>query len=292
MAKTLSKEVKIGAAFIIALFLLYFGINFLKGINIFKPANSYIVEFDNVTGLLIADPVTINGMKIGHVQSMELNPDNLNKVLVTLQMDKDFKINKGSKFILESGLLGGGTLIMEPDFKSTGYYAPGDTLTGTKKKGMTEIAEKLVPKLENMLPKLDSILSGVNNLVNDQSLSKTVSNAEEMTLQLGKSAKELNALLAQFNGTMPTLNRSFDNLAQMTDKMKDVDIKAMTENIDSTLLNLKEISDKINSKDNNIGLLFNDRKMYDSINSLLGNTSMLLQDMRKDPSKYINIKVF
>lgn len=292
MAKTLSKEVKIGAAFIIALFLLYFGINFLKGINIFKPANSYIVEFDNVTGLLIADPVTINGMKIGHVQSMELNSEDLNKVLVTLQMDKDFKINKGSRFVLESGLLGGGTLILEPNFSSTAYYIPGDTLTGTKKKGMTEIAEKLVPKLENMLPKLDSILSGVNNLVNDESLGKTLNNAEQMTLELGKSAKELNTLLAQFNGTMPTLNKSFDNLAQMTDKMKDVDIKAMTDNIDNTLLNLKEISDKINSKDNNIGLLFNDRQMYDSINSLLGNTSMLLQDMRKDPSKYINIKVF
>lgn len=92
-----SKEVKIGISFIVAIFLLYFGISFLKGINIFKPANSYIAVFDDVSGLTRSTPVTMKGFSVGLVHSIELNEDNPNQVLVELNMDKGVKIPKGSK---------------------------------------------------------------------------------------------------------------------------------------------------------------------------------------------------
>lgn len=96
--KIFTKEVKIGITFLVAIFLLYFGINFLKGINVFSPANNYVVVFNNVSGMLVSDPVTINGLKIGQVKGMTFDPAVPSKIFVQIQMEKDIKLKKVQKY--------------------------------------------------------------------------------------------------------------------------------------------------------------------------------------------------
>ena len=61
----ISKELTIGASVLMALAILFFGIDYLKGINLFKPVNFYYVNYDRVDGLEVAAPVTIDGFKVG-----------------------------------------------------------------------------------------------------------------------------------------------------------------------------------------------------------------------------------
>lgn len=294
MAK-ISKEVKIGIAFIVALFLLYFGINFLKGVNVFKPANSYVVTFEDVAGMLQADPITVNGLKIGQVHEMQLDPRG-GRVLVYVQMNKGIKIPKGSKFSLDASMLGGATLLLEPNLGSTEYCVPGDTLSGVRKSGMMDVAARVVPQVENLLPKLDSIMTGIDRLVNNPALASSLDNVNSITADFAQSSKEINKLLVSLNSDLPTISKNLvsttNNFEELSHQVKGIDLIGTFNKVDSTMSNVQFLSTKLASKDSSIGLLLNDRQLYDSLNVTLGNASMLLKDVKENPSRYINVKVF
>lgn len=292
----ITKEVKIGIAFIVALFLVYFGINFLKGINIFTPANSYVVVFDNVAGMLHADPITVNGMKIGQVHGMELDPTGANRVYVNVQMEKGVKIPKGSKLSLDAAMLGGTTLLLERNANATEFYTPGDTLIGDRKSGMMDVVANVMPKVEGLIPKLDSIMTGINKLVNDSSLTASLKNVNTITGEFAKSSREINKLLVSLNKDLPTITENLasttSNFEELSQQAKGIDLVATFSKVDSTMANVQHLSSKLTSKDSSIGLLLNDRQLYDSLNVTLGNASMLMKDVKENPSKYINVKVF
>ncbi len=291
-----SKEVKIGIAFIIAMFLLYYGISFLKGFNLFKPSNTYIVVFDNVAGLTQATPVTINGFQVGLVSSMELDPENPNRIITYLNMDKGLKIPKGSKMYLDVSMLGTASILMETNPYTTEYISNSDTIIGTRKKGMLDAADKMVPQIQDLLPKIDSILTGINTLVNSPALSQSLSDVNQMTADLAKSTKQLNIMMASINKDIPVvtgnLSTMSNDLTGLTKQFKQMDIASTYKTVDSTMKNIQQLSTKISSKDSSLGLLLNDRNLYDSINSTLNNASLLLKDVRENPSRYINVKVF
>lgn len=292
----ITKEVKIGIAFIVALFLIYFGINFLKGINIFKPANSYVVLFDDVAGMLHADPITVNGMKIGQVHGMELDPKGRNKVLVYIQMEKNVRIPKGSKLSMDAAMLGGTTLILERPDNVTDFLVPGDTLLGSKKSGMMDVVTRVVPQVESLLPKLDSIMTGIDRLVNSPALASSLQNVDEITTEFSKSSKEINKLLISLNRDLPTITGNLasttTNFEQFSHQVKGIDLVSTFAKVDSTMSNVQHLSSKLSAKDSSLGLLLNDRQLYDSLNITLGNASMLMKDVKENPSRYINVKVF
>ena len=291
-----SKEVKIGIAFVIAMFLLYYGISFLKGFNLFKPSNTYIVVFDNVAGLTQATPVTINGFQVGLVSSMELDPENPNRIITYLNMDKGLKIPKGSKMYLDVSMLGTASILMETNPYTTEYVSNSDTIIGTRKKGMLDAADKMVPQIQGLLPKIDSILTGINTLVNSPALSQSLSDVNQMTADLAKSTKQLNIMMASINKDIPVvtgnLSTMSNDLTGLTKQFKQMDIASTYKTVDSTMKNIQQLSTKISSKDSSLGLLLNDRNLYDSINRTLNNASLLLKDVRENPSRYINVKVF
>lgn len=292
----ISKEVKIGIAFIIAIFLLYYGISFLKGFNLFKSSNLYIVVFDDVSGLTQSTPVTLNGFQVGLVSSMKLDPNNQNQVIAYLNMDKGVKIPKGSKMNLDVSVLGSATIIFESNPYTKEYYTASDTIKGLRKKGMLDAADGIVPKFEQLIPKIDSILTGLQTLTNSPALTQSLADVNQITGDLAKSTKQLNLLMTTLNKDVPTisgnLNKMSNDLTSVSGQLKEMDLTSTFQSIDSTIKNLENLSNKINSKDNSIGLLLNDRHLYDSINSTIGNASSLLKDIRENPSRYINVKVF
>lgn len=291
-----SKEVKIGVAFVIAIFLLYYGISFLKGINIFKSSNSYIVVFEDVTGLTQATPVTLNGFKVGLVSSMKLDPNDPKRVIAYLDMDKGMKLTKDSKMSLDVSVLGSATIILEKNPYTKEYISSSDTIIGARKKGMMDAADTMVPQIQQLLPKIDSILTGIQTLVNSPALTQSLSDVNQITGDLAKSTKQLNSMMGTLNRDVPTITNNLSkmstDLSGVSNQLNQVDLAATFKSVDSTMKNIEDLSSKLNSKESSLGLLLNDRQLYDSINGTISNASLLLKDVRQNPSKYINVKVF
>lgn len=291
-----SKEVKIGIAFIIAIFILYYGISFLKGVNLFKSSNLYMIVFEDITGLTQSTPVTLNGFQVGLVSSMKLDPNNQHKVVVYVNMDKGVKIPKGSKMSLDVSVLGSATILFEANPYTKENYSPADTITGIRKKGMLDAAGGIVPQVEQLMPKIDSILVGLQTLVNSPALSKSLTDINQITEDLAKSTKQLNSMMATLNKDVPVitgnLNTMSNDLAGVSGQLKQMDLASTYKSIDATMKNIEGLSNKMNSKESSLGLLLNDRQLYDSINTTINNASLLLKDVKENPSRYINVKVF
>ena len=297
MKKIFSKEVKIGIAFLVALFILYYGINFLKGINIFKPTNSYIVVFDDVTDLSLSAPVLLNGYKVGLVYSMELAESQDTKIAVTINLDKGVKIPTDSNIKLDVSLMGNASVIIDKNPYTTTFHNSGDTLKGVRVKGLMEsMSATVIPQVTELVPKLDSILIGVQALVNNPALTKSLGNMEVITSELAVTSRQLNQMMATLNKDVPKISNNMttitDDFAQVSGQLKSVDIASAYQSIDSTLKNVQDLTTKLNSKEGSLGLLMNDRQLYDSLNVTIGNASLLLKDVKENPSKYINVKVF
>lgn len=291
----ISKEMKIGMAFIVAIFLLYYGISFLKGINIFRPSNSYMVIFDNVEGLTQATPVTLNGYQIGLVSSMSLDTKHGNKVITYLDMNKGIEIPKGSKMILDVSVLGSATIMMEAG-NSAEFISPSDTIIGIRNKGMLDAAGNIMPDVQQLIPKIDSILSGLNAVINSPAMAQSLSDVNQITGDLAKTTKQLNTMMSALNKDVPTITGNLSqvstDLTGVSRQFSQIDLASTYKSVDATVKSLENLSAQMNSKNGSLGLLLNDRQLYDSIVNTMSNASLLLKDVKENPSRYINVKVF
>lgn len=287
------KEVKIGLIGILAIGMLIFGINYLRGVAMFKSSRSYYVEFNNINGLPISSPVFANGYKIGLVRDIQYNYEKLGTVTVEVEVEEGMRIPTGSKGELVTEMLGTVKMNLLLNLESQSYLQPGDTLQGFANNGIMGVAETMVPKLELMLPKMDSILNSLNKLMADPALAATLHNAEQVTANLTVTTHELNKLmkndLPKITGN---LNSMTDNLNTISYNLKGIDYAATMRSIDSTLYNVRVLTNKLNSKDNTIGLLFNDPTLYNNLSTTTSNAASLLEDLKSHPKRYVHFSLF
>lgn len=287
------KEVKIGIIGIIALGLLIFGLNYLRGVSMFKSSRSFYVEFNNINGLPTSSPVFANGYKIGLVRDIQYNYEKLGSVIVEVQLDKEMRIPTGSRGELVTEMLGTVKMNLILNLESQTYLQPGDTLEGYANNGLMGAAETMIPKVEQLLPKMDSILHSLNTLLADPALTATLHNAEAVTSNLKTTTNELNKLM---NGDLPQITHNLvtisDNVASISNNLKDIDYATTISRIDSTLYNIQLLTDKLNSRDNTIGLLFNDPSLYQNLNATTANAASLLEDLKIHPKRYVHFSLF
>lgn len=289
----MKKEVKIGLIGVLALLILYYGINYLKGINLFQSSNFYYVEYSNINGLAGSSPVYANGYKIGTVRQIEYNYQKPGNVTVMVEVEKEMRVPKGSYGELVSEMLGTVkmNLILE---KGNSYYNPGDTLKGVVDNGLVGIAQdELLPQVEKMLPKMDSILTSLNKLMADPALAKTLNNAEAISANLKSTTASLNHFM---NNDLQkigyNLNVITTNFADISGELKSINYKETFTKIDSTLYNVQMLTSKLNRKDNSLGLLFNDATLYNNLSSTTANASLLLEDLKSNPKRYVHFSLF
>lgn len=287
------KEVKIGLIGIMAIAMLVFGLNYLRGVAMFKSSRSYYVEFNNINGLPVSSPVFANGYKIGLVRDIQYNYEKLGTVTVEVEVEEGMRIPTGSKGELVTEMLGTVKMNLLLNLESQSYLQPGDTLQGFANNGIMGVAETMVPKLEMMLPKMDSILNSLNKLMADPALAATLHNAEQVTANLTVTTHELNKLmkndLPKITGNLNSLT---DNLNTISYNLKGIDYAATMRSIDSTLYNVRVLTNKLNSKDNTIGLLFNDPTLYNNLSTTTYNAASLLEDLKSHPKRYVHFSLF
>ena len=290
----MKKEVKIGLAGIAALVVLFFGINYLKGINMFQPETYYLVEFTDVNGLAKSSPVYANGLKVGIVRDIQYNFRKPGHVTVGIEMDEAMKVPQGSHAELITEMLGTVKMNLHLNIANPNTISPSDTIVGIANPGIMGVAEKdLLPKVESMMPKMDSILSSLNALLADPALTKTLHNAEQLTASLNVTSHHLQALMSkdipQMTDNIITLT---DNLKDMSNNLKDVDFAATFQKVDATLKNVYLLTDKLNRNDNSLGLLLNDSALYNNLNATTANAASLLEDLQAHPKRYVHFSLF
>lgn len=290
----MKKEVKIGLTGIASLIILFFGINYLKGINMFKPESYYYVEFTNVNGLAQSSPVFANGFKIGIVRDIQYNYDKPGHVVVGMEIDQNMRIPAGSKAELVTEMLGTVKMNLLLDYTSSGFFAPGDTIAGAANEGILGAAEKdLLPQIQKMLPKLDSIMGSLNRLLSDPALTNTLHNAERITASLDATSKRLNRLM---NEDIPSFTTNAvqitENLETISNSLKNIDYASTFIKIDSTLQNVQMLTAKLKRKDNTLGLLMNDSSLYKNLNATSANAASLLKDLKEHPKRYVHFSLF
>lgn len=291
--KYFTKEVRIGIAGIIALCVLVYGINYLKGIHLFKPTSYFYVKFQNVNGLTKSSPVFADGFRVGIVRELYYDYEHPGNVVAEIDVEPDLRIPKGSSAELATEMLGGVRMNLLLANNPREKHAIGDTIPGNLNNGMMGQVGEMVPQLEKMLPKLDSILSSLNTLLANPAIPATLHNVENLTANLSTTSRQLQALMSndipQLTGK---LNAIGDNFVAISDNMKQIDYAAAMQKVDSTLANVKMITDKLGRKDNTVGLLLNDPTLYNNLSATTANAASLLEDLRLHPKRYVHFSLF
>ncbi len=295
MNKFFRKEVLIGFVVILAMTILFIGIEFLKGDNVFKATNYYYATFDNVAGLANNAPVTINGFKVGLVQDIEIDYSHPDKVKVEMSLDKELRVPAGSKALLTSDLLGTASIVLQLAVNDS-FHEVGDELVGEVPKGMLDnVSTELLPSLSAIFPKVDTLLTTINRLVADPAISNSIKRLDAITADLTSTTRKLDGLVANLQpitDDVKVITGNFSEAsARINDQMNAMQLDSIAGNIQSLTANLNELSEELKNPDSTLGLLTKDPALYNNLNSAVSDLDSLFKDIKQNPKRYINIKL-
>ncbi len=292
----LTKEIKIALVAIVGILIMYFGINFLKGMNLFSTNNAYYMTFDDIQGLGASTPIYADGYKVGTVDGLEYDYKENGPIKVKVDINKDLRIPQGSKAEIVKDLMGNLQVNLLLANNPRERVEPGGVIPGAVNGGMMDKAANLIPVVEKMLPKLDSILTSVNALLADPALAASLHNVETITSNLTVSTRELNTLMAGLNKQVPGMigkaNGVLDNTNRLTANLASLDVQGTLNKVNQTLESAHQFTEKLNSNQGSLGLLMNDTKLYDNLTSTMGHADSLVIDLKAHPKRYVHFSVF
>lgn len=313
MKKILSKELIIGCSVIVALLILFFGINYLKGINLFKPANFYTVNYDNVAGLETAASVTIDGYKVGQVRDIEFDYNHPGKIKVTLALNENLRVPEDSRALIESSMLGGPSIIIKLGSSKKMIPMGGEIQGATNPGLMSTVSNQILPQVTDLLPMLDSLMVNLNNtaynisrLSGHPALTSSVKRMDDITMNIAALSGDLrNSLGTQVPGLMrqassiaTNLDSVANNLALLSCKLKNMPVDATMEDVSEIVTNMRNVSSNLttlsqslNNPDGTLGLLMRDPELYSNLNRVTSDIDSLIVDIKRNPKRYISIKL-
>ena len=292
----LTKEIKIALVAIVGILIMYFGINFLKGMNLFSTNNAYYMTFDDIQGLGASTPIYADGYKVGTVDGLEYDYKENGPIKVKVDINKDLRIPQGSKAEIVKDLMGNLQVNLLLANNPRERVEPGGVIPGAVNGGMMDKAANLIPVVEKMLPKLDSILTSVNALLADPALAASLHNVETITSNLTVSTRELNTLMTGLNKQVPGMVRKangvLDNTNRLTANLASLDVQGTLNKVNQTLESAHQFTEKLNSNQGSLGLLMNDTKLYDNLTSTMSHADSLVIDLKAHPKRYVHFSVF
>lgn len=299
MKKLANKEFIIGLSVIIAIIILIFGIDYLKGVNLFKPANFYIAEYENVAGLEMSAPVTINGYKVGQVRDISFDYEHPGKTKVLLALDKKLHLPEGSYAEITSSLLGGaGIEIHLGDSHKT--IAVGETIASKEQSDMMAgINDELMPAVKKVLGRVDSLVANLNVLVADPAMLQSIQRLDGITDNLLATTsglrttvgKDVPVILHNAGNITHNIDTLCVNLGQLSYQLKSLPIGATMNNVETLTANLEKFSRQLNNPNSSLSLLTSDPQLYNRLNTVAADVDSLIVDIKKNPKRYISIKL-
>lgn len=292
----LTKEIRIALVAIVGILVMYFGINFLKGINLFSTNNTYYMTFDDIQGMGASTPIYADGYKVGTVDQLDFDYSGKGPIKVKVDINKDLRIPAGSTAEISKDIMGNLQVSLLLANNPRERIEPGGIIPGMVNSGMMGKAAEMIPVVEKMLPKLDSILTSVNALLADPALAASLHNVETITSNLTVSTRELNTLMAGLNkqvpGMMKKANGVLDNTNRLTSNLASLDVQGTLDRVNATLDGAQKFTEQLNCGKGSLGLLMNDTRLYENLNSTMSHADSLVIDLKAHPKRYVHFSVF
>lgn len=293
--KYITKEVQIALVAVVGIVVLFFGLQFLKGLSLFSDEDVYYATFDNISGLSASSSVYADGYKVGVVKDIAYDYAS-GHIVAALGLDKRMRVPRGTVAEIESDMLGNVKVSLRLGADRSDLVAAGDTIGGGMAAGMLGKAADLIPAVQQVLPKLDSIMDRLNVLLADPALAGTLHNADEITSNLTVTTARLNTLMASLNSRVPGMMDKADgilgNTERFTDSLAALDLAGTVARVDQTLDNVRQMTERLNSNEGTLGLLMRDTALYTNLNSTVKNADSLMIDLRRHPKRYVHFSVF
>lgn len=306
MKKLAKKELGIGISVIVALVILIFGIEFLKGINLFRPAHFYRAYYENVDGLEVSAPVKVNGFKVGQVREINFDYSHPGQSEVILALNKNLHLPQGSLAVIKSSLMGEAYIEIEVGHSSEMIAEGGEVATRQGAGLLDGLSDNLMPKINGTLTLVDSLLFNLNQVVGDPALKSSITKLEDISDNVLVASNGLNTLL---NKDMPGIMRNADGIVSSFDKVM-VKIDTISGNLqvftrdlaslplsntmsslNQTLANLEDFSRQLKNPNSTLGMLMHDPELYNRLNSVAASVDSLIVDIKRNPKRYISIKL-
>ncbi|GGA96433.1 MlaD family protein [Puia dinghuensis] len=306
----ISNETKIGVLAVVALAALILGFNFLKGNSLFQHTKKLYAVFDNVEGLEVSNAVQINGLQIGNITSINESDKDLSQgVVVTISLKKDVHIPDNSVASINSGLISSASIVIDRG-SSDKFLDNGDTIETKRKINLfSQVQSSVNPvilKLGGTLTSLDSLIEVIGTMFDPRlknNFSSIITNLAASSAELQKLLNAQSGALAQslrnvneFTGNLAKNNdhvtHTLENVDKTTANLAAAKIPETVQSLQSTMNELKNVLDKVNSTNGSMGMLLNDKRLYNNLEASTRSLNTLLDDFRVHPKRYVNISVF
>lgn len=286
-------EIKVGITVVFGLIILLWIFGWAKNFSL--SSNSFIikVKFDNVSGLEVGDQVTVNGMRKGFVQDMEVGPNN---VLVELSIEKDIVLKEDATFAVSMLDLMGGKKVEVFPGKSEKDFDKTKTANGTFYSDIPSAMSLFGSVQDDLVTVLKDVkisLSSLNKIVSDdkfnEDLKKSLSNLVLLT-------DKINAMLNENRYEIKTLTANAVELSERTNKLLTdnadninilfSDLKSLVKKSDELLTDLNTLTSETINQQNNIGKLLYDKEIFKKLNTTLERidelTSILIDQLKNE----------
>lgn len=298
----LTREIKTAILVILSIVLFLWGFNFLKGKNLFDTSKKLFVIYENVSGLTTAAPVTINGLKVGKVNNISFEPNG--NLLVELEITTDFPISKSSiAEIHDTGLVGGREIEIKLNLEDKNQTQSGDYLKPSNKLGLTDaLAQQIEPlkdKVEKLLDEANVLFANVNEILDEKTkanLKNSIAELNNTMTEFSGVAKNANTMLEEnktkLDATFSNLDKTTANFASISDSLAKADLGKTVKNLEKTLANVDKLMADMEAGKGTMGKLMKDDAMYNNFSKTSKELELLLQDLRLNPTRYVNVSLF
>lgn len=298
----ITREIKVAVLVILSIVLFYWGFNFLKGKDLFNKTTTLHVIYDSVEGLTPSSVVSIKGVPVGKVDSYSFIENK--KVLVVLSIASDYPISKSSVAELRgSSPLGGKEIVIIPNDSDKNLVTNGSYLLSANTLGLTDkLAAQIGPvkdKVEVLLENANKLISNLNatlDATTQQKLKSAIASLEVTMAEFSQTSKSINGLLAEnkskLNTTLSNFEKTSGSLNAMSNSLEKADIGATVKKLEATLTSVNAMMTNLEQGKGSMGKLLSDDAMYTNLTKTSKELELLLQDLRLNPTRYVNVSVF
>ena len=298
-----AREIKVGILAAVCLFLLFFGFNFLKGVNIFSPTNSYHGVFYNLHGLEEQAAVYIRGHRVGQVDAIHYDFTRDSAFTVDVSIRKDISLPQSTQMALVAdGLLGGLAVeLILPTHEDINGEASnreainhGSFLPTTYVPGLVESLQgELLAHVDEAIQGVDSLVAELRGQVNGNHIKSTLNNVDRISGDLTTVSSDLKRLM---NNQVPRIVNNADtalaNLNTIVSDVKSADLKATVARVDTAVEGINLLIADVRSQEGTLGQLLYNKSLYNHIDATVVSADSLVTDIKANPKRYINVTVF
>lgn len=296
-----AREIKVGILAVVCIFLLFFGFNYLKGVNIFSSIHSFHGVYTNIHGLELQAPVYIRGYKVGQVDNIDYDFTRDSSFTVDISIKRNINLPEGTRMALVSdGIMGGMAIELllpatEVASKEDIAYLPtGATIPTTVVPGLLDgLQESVIQPLSNTLASLDTILGQLEMQLDNNHIESILANADLAVADLQTSSQQLKQMMShQVPSVVTKLDTTMSDLQQVVTDVKAANIKATVARVDTALDNVNYLIADFRSPNGTVGMLLNDKGLYNHIDSAVVSVDSLLVDLKANPKRYVHFSLF